>query len=214
MSAVHVLDRPIWRRFRPKYLARAAAHVRAGGHAVITHPDDRIEVLLGVDAEGRIAELGLWALLAIEMAQWRRVHDGPAKGLATAQVTRRFEGSVLDWCERDSVHPGSVRRIELDCLACAACCHDPFVLLDDADLDRWRRAGRADLAGPAYVRQESGVISLRLAPSGRCQHLEERACGIYPIRPDNCRSFVAGSEACLSAREDTLGIRDGAPQDR
>lgn len=214
MSSCYTIARPIWRRYRPRWLARAAAHVRAGGHAVITHRDDRMDLLLTINERGKIAELGLWALLAIEQQRWRRVKEGPAKGLATARVGRRYEGSVLDWCERDSVHGGSTRTIELDCLACAACCHDNNVLLDHVDLGRWREAGRADLADPAYVREENGKTTLRLAESGACLHLEGKACGIYPLRPDNCSSFVVGSEPCLSAREETLGIRDGAPPDR
>lgn len=187
--------------------------MRAGGHAAIVLPEERIDLLLSMDATGKLSELGLWSLLSIELQRYRRVDDGPARGLATARVKRRYEGSVLDWCERDSIHPGPVREIELDCLACGACCHDANVLLDGDDLARFRAAGRADLTGRAYVRRaRDGKITLRLAETGRCQHLgDDMACGIYAIRPDNCRAFVVGSEACLSAREETLGIRDGAP---
>lgn len=210
-----VVSRPIWRRFRPRYLARAAAHVRAGGHAAIVQPDERIDLLLSVDERGKLTELGLWALLSIEQQRFRRVSEGAARGLATARVKRHYEGSVLDWCERDSVHPGAVRELSLDCLACGACCHDANVVLDGDDLARWRRAGRGDLAGRAYVRRaRDGKITLRFAASGRCHHLgHDLRCAIYELRPDNCRAFVVGSEACLSAREETLGIRDGAPAD-
>lgn len=212
MSA-YVVSRPVWRRFRPRYVARAAAHVRAGGLAAIVLPDERIDVLLAMDARGELTELGLWSLLSIEQQRYRRVDDGPARGLAAARVKRQYEGSVLDWCERDSIHPGAVREIELDCLACGACCHDANVLLDGDDLARFREAGRADLTGRAYVRRaRDGKITLRFAEDGRCQHLGgDNACAIYAIRPDNCRAFVVGSEACLSAREETRGIRDGAP---
>ncbi|WP_434042370.1 MULTISPECIES: YkgJ family cysteine cluster protein [Sorangium] len=211
MSA-YVVSRPVWRRFRPRFLARAAAHVRAGGHAAIVLPDDKVDLLLSVDAQGELTELGLWSLLSIEQQRFRRVTEGPAQGLATARVKRQYEGSVLDWCERDSVHPGAVREVVLDCLECGACCHDANVVLDDVDLSRWRVAGRGDLAGRAYVqRARDGKITLRFAASGRCQHLcEDRRCAIYELRPDNCRAFVVGSEACLSAREETLGLRDGA----
>ncbi|AUX25085.1 hypothetical protein SOCEGT47_056280 [Sorangium cellulosum] len=212
MSA-YVVSRPIWRRFRPRYLARAAAHVRAGGHAAIVLPEERIDLLLSVDEAGKLTELGQWALLSIEQQRFRRVSEGPARGLATARVKRQYEGSVLDWCERDSVHPGTIRALSLDCLACGACCHDANVVLDGDDLARWRGAGRGDLAGRAYVRRaRDGKITLRFAASGRCQHLgDDLRCAIYELRPDNCRAFVVGSEACLSAREETLGIRDGAP---
>jgi hypothetical protein len=209
MSAYEI-ERPVWRSFRKRYLAGAAAHVRRGGHAVITDGGP-VDVLLTVDASGKITELGQWALLAVEQQHWRRVRQGPAEGLATARIKPPYEGSVLDWCDRDVVHKGATRTMHLDCLECAACCHEANVLLDEADLQRFRDAGRKDLTSRAYIRRaRDGKITLRFAPDGRCQHLgTDKRCGIYPIRPDNCRVFVVGSEACLSAREDTLGLRDG-----
>lgn len=210
MSAYEV-ERPIWRRFKPAFLTRAAAHVRAGGHAVIVRDDAALEMILGVDAKGKITELGLWSILAIEQQRWRRVTDGPAKGLASVRVKADYEGAVLDWCERDSVHEGPSRTLHLDCLDCAACCHESNVVLGEADLERFRAGGRPDLLGRAYLkRARDGRITLRFAASGRCQHLGlDRKCQVYTIRPDNCRAFVVGSEACLAAREDTLGLRDG-----
>jgi hypothetical protein len=211
MSA-YVIVRPVWRRFRTRFLARAAEHVRRGGFAAIDDDPGGVKVLLPVDDRGKITELGLWMLLAIEQQRWRRVTEGSAKGLATARIQPNFEGSVLDWCERDSVHPGPTRTIELDCLECAACCHEANVLLDEADFERWKDAGRRDLLGRSYLkRARDGKITLRFAASGNCQHLgADKKCGIYLIRPDNCKAFVVGSEACLAAREDTLGLRDGA----
>jgi Fe-S-cluster containining protein len=140
------------------------------------------------------------------------VKEGPALGLAWARASRRYVRAVLDWCERDSVHEGATREVTFDCVTCAACCHDADVLLSKEDLARWKAAGRQDLAGRSYVkRARDGKVTLRFAESGRCQHLlADRRCGIYELRPDNCRAFVVGSEACLSARDETLGLRDGA----
>ncbi len=209
MSALSI-DRPVWRRYKPMFVARAAAHVRKGGHAAIVHKTGRVDMLLAVGEDGRITELGLWSLLAIEQRRWRRVKEGAAKGLATARVAPKFAGSVIDWCDRDSVWEGATRRIELDCVECAACCHKANVVLDEADLDRFREGGRADLVHRDYIkRSRDGKITLRFAESGKCQHLRGKKCGIYPLRPDNCRVFVVGSEACLAAREDTLQLRDG-----
>ena len=212
MSAYEIV-RPVWRRFRSRWLARAAAHVRRGGHAAVEREDGALDLILGVDGAdgaGKITELGLWAILAIEQQRWRRIKDGPARGLATARVSAKYEGSVLDWCDRDSVHEGATRTLHLDCLECGACCHEANVLLDEADFDRWRQAGRNDLMGRAYLKRADGKVTLRFAASGRCQNLaQDNKCGIYLIRPDNCRAFVVGSEACLAAREDTLKVRDG-----
>jgi hypothetical protein len=214
MSA-STLERPVWRRFRPRWLDRAASHVRAGGLAAIVE-EREIRVILPVNGKGKITELGLWALLAIEQRGHRRIHDGPAKGLVGARIHPDYEGAVLDWCERDSIHPEATRTIELDCTKCAACCREANVLLDEDDLARFRSAGRKDLTGRAYIRRHrDGRIVLRFADDKRCQMLRpDNLCGIYEIRPDNCRAFVMGSEACLAAREDTLGLRDGAPVER
>jgi Fe-S-cluster containining protein len=210
MSATKIV-RPVWRSFDARWYARAAAHVRRGGHAVVEREDGEVELLLTVDEAGKVTELGLWSLLAIEQQRWRRVKDGPAKGLATAKVRHEFGGSVMDWCERDSIHPGPTRTIRLDCLDCGACCHGANVILDEADFERWREAGRKDLLGRAYLKRADGKVTLRFAKDRRCQNLErDNKCAIYPIRPDNCRVFVMGSECCLAAREDTLKLRDGA----
>jgi len=210
MSAVSI-ERPVWRRFRTRWLARAAAWVRAGGHAAILDERGDVSVLLSVNERGTLPELSLWALLSIDQRRWRRVKDGPAEGLAKARIKPQYLRAVLDWCERDSMHEDPTRVLELDCVACAACCHDADVVLEERDLERFRSAGRRDLAGRAYVRRaKDGRVTLRLSESGRCKLLgPDKHCTIYEIRPDNCRAFVTGSEACLSARDETLGIRDG-----
>lgn len=212
MTATRII-RPIWRRFRPRWLARAAAHVRAGGCAAIVDERDDVYVLLPVDAKGKVPELPRWALLAIEHRRTTRVADGPAKGLAKAKIRPQYAGSVMDWCSRDAIHEGSTRTFELDCIACGACCHDSNVIMDEVDLDRFRKGGRKDLTTSKYiVRHQDGRISLRFAKPGPCQlQAADNRCTIYEIRPDNCRRFVTGSEACLAAREDTLKLRDGAP---
>ena len=174
-----------------------------------------VEVLLPVDNKGKLPELARWALLAIEHKRTTRVLDGPAKGLATTRIKPHYAGSVLDWCTRDSIHEGTTRTFDLDCIACGACCHDSNVILDEVDLDRFRKAGRKELTTSKHiVRHKDGRISLRFAKPGPCQlQASDNRCTIYEIRPDNCRRFVMGSEACLAAREDTLHLRDGAPSD-
>lgn len=205
------IDRPVWRSFTPKHLGRAADHVQRGGHAAIVDDDrDRVDLLLGIGADGRITELGHWSILAIEQERWRKVKSGAAKGLATCRVHREFEGSVIDWCERDSRYPGPTRRLRLDCLECGACCHDSNVVLYEEDLDRFRDGGRSDLLGKAYIkRARDGKVTLRFLGHTDCQHLRrDLKCRIYEIRPFNCRVFPVGSEACLAARESTRGWRD------
>jgi hypothetical protein len=205
--SITVIDRPIWRRFVPRFLDRAAAHVRAGGHAAVVYPK-HIDLVLTVGSDGKITELGLWSLLAIEQRRYRIARAGPVRGLATARVNRDHEGSVLEWCERDAVHPSATRSMPLDCLACAACCCDANVVVDERDRASWRAERRDDLDG--YLRRVDGRVVMRMQPDGRCSHLSRsNRCKIYSLRPSNCRAFPIGSEACLAAREDTLGYRDG-----
>ncbi len=206
------LARPVWRRFADRFLSRAAAWVRSGGHAAVVRDDGVIELYLGVDGKGRITEAGRWSVLALDQERYRRVKDGPAAGLFRARVGAHAVEAALDWCERDSIHQGPTRTLDLDCLDCGACCHEANVILYDADLERFREAGRPELTTRTYVRRaRDGKVTLRFLRDGRCQQLaQDNRCFIYEIRPHNCRVFPAGSEACLAARESTLGVRDGA----
>lgn len=202
--------RPVWRRFAPKFLSRAAAWVRSGGQAAIVHDETKIDIILATDDEGKLTELGLWSLLAIEQRGSRVVSEGPAKGLRMAKAARHSTFAVLDWCERDSAHPGPTRTLRLDCLECGSCCHEANVILDDDDLERFREAGRVELTKSKFIkRSRDGKVRLRFAPDGRCQHLaDDLKCRIYELRPFNCSVFPAGSEACLAARESTRKWRD------
>jgi len=208
--------RPVWRRFMPKFLSRAADWVRAGGQAAIVHGEGRIEILLATGDDGKPTELGLWSLLAIEQRASRLVKDGPAKGLRRAKVAEHALFAVLDWCERDSEHPGPTRTLKYDCLDCGACCHEANVLLDEEDLDRFAEAGRDDLTTSKFIkRKKDGRVYLRFAKDGRCQHLaDDLKCGIYALRPYNCSVFPVGSEACLAARESTRNWRDDAKKSK
>src|SRR5262249_50455319 len=95
------VERPVWRRFFPRFTGGAGAYVRTGGHAAVVHGSERVDVLLPAKG-GRITELGEWALLAIEQTRWHAVRFGAARGLLTARVALDFVEAVLDWCERDS----------------------------------------------------------------------------------------------------------------
>lgn len=206
------VERPVWRRFIPRFSGRAAQWVRQGGHAAIQHSDKHIDLLLGVDEQGAITESALWAVLALEQRRYVRVKEGPAKGLFIARAAVHSLDAVLDWCDRDSIHEGPTRKMRLDCLECGACCHEANVILDEEDFERFREGGRPELAKKPYVkRSRDGKVTLRFLDNGRCRNLaEDNKCHIYELRPFNCRVFPVGSEACLAARESTLSIRDDA----
>lgn len=204
------IERPVWRRFRERFTSRAVDWVERGGHAVIERSPTDLSFVLPEGADGKLTEYALWSLLAVLQNQARRATEGPLKGLRVARVQRHSVDAVDDWLERDSVHPGPTRVLDLDCLDCGACCVDSDVQLGDDDLDVFREAGRADLTTSKYIkRSRDGKVRLRFLKGGRCQHLQtDNKCRIYAIRPFNCSVFPVGSEACLAARESTLDLRD------
>lgn len=192
--------RPVVRSYLPEYLPSAVEHVRAGGHAVIRAKPSWY-LLLPCDDDGCMPELSAWALLDIGVEKSSRVRDGVAKGLQRARVTRDIRDIVEGWIERDGAERGSTTVVTLDCRACGACCRDNDVRLEREDFARWRAAGRADLESPEFLRAKRR--KLRLLPNGDCVHLRDNQCGIYEVRPNNCRAFPAGSECCLFARSDS-----------
>ncbi len=195
--------RPVWRTYDPKYEANSVAHVRDGGHAVI-RGEPRWRLLLPCD-EGMIPELTAWALLDLGVGGFDEVESGEAAGLAVVKLPKRLREQVEEWCERDGEHPGAMVAEALDCRACAMCCRKNRVVLEPEDEARWAEEGRAELSGEGFVRASRGRRALRVLRGGDCVHLRGNDCGIYELRPDNCRAFPAGSEGCLSARDEREG---------
>ena len=210
MPATEVV-RPLVRSFKRKFSKEAAAHVRAGGHAIVWDDDKHAMFVFGRPAEGDDADYGLWGVYDMGKWRWKVIERGALKGLAMINVPRDCLWIVKRRVERDSMHPGTTRKLVLDCTTCAACCQDNEVLLQKADLKRFEAAGRHDLTKAPYSRRRrDGKILLTLLPSKRCRHLAtDNRCGIYEIRPFACSEFPAGSECCLFAREDILKIVDG-----
>jgi Fe-S-cluster containining protein len=210
--AATAVNRPIVRSFASKYAREAAAHVRAGGHAVYWEKHNRALLVFGKPAAGDENDFGLWAVYDMGKVHWRLQTSGPLRGLATTLVPPSCHWIVRHRAERDSVHPGSVRKVAFDCTRCAACCHDNEVVLLPDDIARFEKGGRGELAKAPYAkRHKDGRILLTLLPSKRCRHLEaSNRCGIYELRPNSCSEFPMGSECCLFAREDVLDLHDGA----
>ncbi len=213
MPAVRVV-RPVVRSFQLTHAKAAAAHVRAGGHALVWQGSRRVQLVFRPPAaRSKQEDLGYWSLLDLGAHRWRRETSGPLRGLAVARVASDSLDIVRARAERDSIHPRATRTMRLDCEACAACCRDNEVILEPDDLARFAAAGRADLGKPPYTRKKGDKVVLRLLRSRDCRHLQaDRRCGIYPLRPESCRVFPAGSESCLYSREVELGAVDGAPR--
>jgi Fe-S-cluster containining protein len=97
---------------------------------------------------------------------------------------------------------------ELDCLACGACCRtgsDGRLLVPEADIVRWKRAGREDLVTqlqPGHF----GEMAFATRADGSCVHLGTtscaHACRIYEDRGTTCRDFEKGGWQCLEFRRD------------
>jgi hypothetical protein len=207
---MHVI-RPVVRNFVWPHVERASAWVRAGGHAVVWVAPRKARLVFARPAAGDDFDLGWWSALDLGRTRYAIARRGPFAGMAFVRVPHDCYFIVRERVTRDSIHPGPTRELELDCLTCAACCRDNYVELDDADVARFDRAGRGELARLPYARRRDGRLVLLLRPDKGCRHLEgDNRCGIYSIRPDACSTFPVGSECCLSSREEVFGIVDGA----
>jgi uncharacterized protein len=203
--------RPIVRSYEAPHFDRAAAWVRAGGHAFVWVASRKVRLVFARPREGDEHDLGWWSVLDMGRTSYSIARRGPFAGMAFLRVPHDCYSIVRERIVRDSIHPGPTREIVLDCLACAACCKDNRVELEEADVERFEHAGRGDLARLPYARRDDGTVVLVLRRDKRCKHLGgDNRCGIYPIRPSACSTFPAGSECCLSSREEEMGILDGA----
>jgi Fe-S-cluster containining protein len=210
MTATRV-NRPVVRSFRWPYLEEAATWVRAGGHAVVWIAPRKARLVFRRPEPGDEHDLGYWSALDMGRTEFSTAKRGPFAGMGFVRVPHDCYSIVRDRVVRDSVHEGPTRTIELDCLACGACCKDNRVELDDKDVDRFEQAGRGELARPPYARRDDGALVLVLQRDKRCKHLaDDNRCSIYAIRPGACSTFPVGSECCLSSREEELDVVDGA----
>jgi len=210
MSALQV-TRPVVRSFKWPFFDEAVSWVWRGGHAVVWLSARKARLVFAHPREADEFDLGWWSALDIGQSEFAVAKRGTFAGLAYVRVPHDCYRIVRERVVRDSVHPEPTRAIELDCLACGACCKDNRVVLEKVDIERFERAGRADLAAPPYARREDGAVVLVLRRDKRCKHLEDdNRCAVYAIRPDACSSFPPGSECCLSSREEEMGLVDGA----
>ena len=209
MSAERVA-RPVVRSFKWPFLNEAASWVQVGGHAVVWLSAKRARLLFTKPQVGDETDLGYWSVLDLGLSEYATATRGPFAGMAYIRVPHDCYGIVRDRIRRDSIHRGPKRWLALDCLSCAACCKGNRVELEDRDVARFEQAGRGDFARKPYAKKDNGVVVLVLRKDKRCKHLaDDNRCGIYAIRPDACSTFPAGSECCLSSREEEIGIVDG-----
>jgi hypothetical protein len=205
------VTRPVVRQFKAQYLKEVARHVRAGGHAVVWESPKRARLVFPPPKKGDEGDLALWSLLDLGKSRWTTIEDGPLRGLGHSPVPRDCLEIVRHRAERDSIHEGALRNIDLDCLECGACCKDNEVILNAKDVARFKKGGRPELALPPYTRKKDGTLYLRLLKSKDCRHLmSDNKCAIYELRPFACSEFPVGSEPCLFSREEELGVTDGA----
>lgn len=198
--------RPLWRFFDARSLPAAMSHARAGGVAVIR---GRRWSMLGAGSGQRGVLLPFvdWAVRAIEAKKAQVVRAGPAKGFVRAPILRDFRERVTEWVVRDDDAPGSTAPFRFDCVKCAACCFGAEVVLEPGDLARFRAAGRPELVKHTRAVPGADWRILPIVPeTSACVHLgADHRCGIYVARPAMCRDFLAGSEHCLTSREEKYG---------
>lgn len=180
--------------------------MRAGGHGILWETPERAKLVVGRFSRDDKMHLGRWAIMDLGKSSYGVAKKGPLRGLVTTPVPPDTLDIVREWATRDSIHPGPRRAMNLDCKACGACCRDNEVQLERED---WRRFRRGKIE--PIVRKKNGEIMLRVLGNKKCAYLGRgNLCGIYTHRPNACRDFPAASECCLFAREEELGIFDGA----
>ena len=203
--------RPVVRSFNSRQLREAAIHVRKGGHAVVWEGPARARLLVPPPKDDDPRDLALYSILDLGKQRFDVSTRGVTKGLASTLIPRDCHDIVRQRIQRDRVHRGATRKIALDCMSCGACCYSNRVVLEEEDVERFRKGGRAQFARMPYARRSRGQLVLRLAPDRACLHLGVgNRCGIYAIRPEMCRVFPVASECCLSARAEEFGVYDGA----
>jgi hypothetical protein len=187
----NLIARPLWRSFPPSELEKAAQYARSGGIAVVK---TRSWQLWGV----RSTLLVEWAAWAVERAGI--ISDkGPSKGLMVARIVADWRSRVDEWITRDVAFKGATRLESYDCTQCAACCFNNRVVLDSEDQARWQNQKRLF----RHTKMTGRQLLLVLQPTTKaCPHLEGTRCGIYLVRPNMCREFPAGSEHCITSREE------------
>jgi hypothetical protein len=202
--------RPDVRRYRQPQFAEARAWVKAGGHGVMWETPKRALLLFTIPNPKDMHDLGMWSVLDLGKQRFQMPSRGRYAGIAWTLFPRGTLWIARRRAERDSIWPGPTRRVNLDCLACGACCKDNLVTLNKKDIQRFQDGGRPDLARRPIAQWREGKLALTLLDNDHCRYLgADNRCGIYALRPDACRDFPPGSECCLFAREEELRVHDG-----
>ncbi len=203
--------RPVVRSYKWPHRENAAAWVRAGGHALVWVGPRKARLFFTRPQEGDDNDLGWWSILDLGRSTFTVARRGSFAGLSYLRVPHDCYGIVRERVLRDSIHPEPKRELTLDCLECAACCKDNRVELEEEDIARFEQGGRGELARSPYAKRDDGKLVLVLRRDKACKHLAgDNRCNIYSVRPNACSTFPVGSECCLSAREEEMGIVDGA----
>jgi Fe-S-cluster containining protein len=99
-----------------------------------------------------------------------------------------------------------------DCRRCGACCKNGAENRHEGS-DEWIEVAedepiaRRKRGAALIVRNEGGLLHMRLVDGGRCIALHGSIgarvrCSIYDVRPRPCRRVQPGDPSCLRARAD------------
>jgi len=88
-----------------------------------------------------------------------------------------------------------VAGIRFECTACGRCCTGGGEYVIEARpreqeaIRAWLGISRAWFRRRYLFRFDRETESLRMAPNGDCVFLRDGRCGIYPVRPAQCRHY-------------------------
>ena len=196
-----VTYRPIVRSFKRKYTKEAAAHVRAGGHAIVWENDNARSPPLPDAAEGRAGGLRRVGRLRhgqVELAHARARHASRAS---------RPRSSRAIACGSRSGAPSATRFIPVPrarSTSIARSARRAAVTTRSSSRTRTSSASRTrDAASSRRRRSPSATRTVascsRCLPNKRCRHLKrDNRCGIYELRPHPCSEFPRAASAASS----------------
>lgn len=116
--------------------------------------------------------------------------------------------------------PFFARGLHFTCQQCHNCCrdgHPGYVYLTRREVERvarWLKLTLTAFRRRYLVKDPEGDVSLRIRSNGDCIFWD-RGCGIYPVRPRQCRTFpfwaetLKSLEAWVEVQESCRGAGQG-----
>lgn len=135
------------------------------------------------------------------------------------QASNRLQ--VLPPEEEQSSSPWYAQGLRFKCTECGKCCTGGpgYAWVNDQEIQKMADYLKISLKdfGRKYLRFVNGRYALIEKRNYDCIFLKDKRCTIYPVRPQQCRTFpwwaqnLSSPEAWREAAQDCEGISEEAP---